>query len=251
VRKYNDKEVGQILAKAAALQSGSSEISTPEGVTLAELQRVADELGIDPKMIDRAATELDTLRQITASTQSNTVLLEQTVTGELSEETWEDLVTKLRAFAGSAGKTETTPRKREWIGGGETQSLVFTVTTRQGQTHLKLMGDNSGASVVKGMLGFVIGMFSTFGPLIANVKTGVFGPLLTPLLMILVVASAVLITTIAIRSGRRKFAARVNSVMDRLVETVESDQEKQMESPQYSSLSNTAKMESPSITTSA
>jgi hypothetical protein len=154
VRKYSDKEVGQILAKATALQSGSTDLSATGGTTLAELQRVADEVGIDPKMIERAASELDTLRQTTASKRSNTVLLEQSVTGEISEETWEDFVTILRTATGSPGKFEVSARKMEWIGGGEAESMVLSVTTRQGRSQLRLLGDNTGATVGVGVVGF-------------------------------------------------------------------------------------------------
>jgi len=48
-RRFDDKEVGEILKAAAELQTGLSESGSPEGMTLSELQQVAEEVGINPE----------------------------------------------------------------------------------------------------------------------------------------------------------------------------------------------------------
>lgn len=63
-RKYNDKEVGQILSKVASIQANAAGFATSQGTTLEDLKRVAGEVGMDPEMIERAAADLDHSRVI-------------------------------------------------------------------------------------------------------------------------------------------------------------------------------------------
>jgi hypothetical protein len=59
-RRYSDEEVRRLLERASELES--QEASLParrEGLTLAELEAIAGEAGIDPQLLRQAALELD------------------------------------------------------------------------------------------------------------------------------------------------------------------------------------------------
>jgi hypothetical protein len=59
-RRFNDKEVKRLLARAVELAQSSEDRPAPrEGTTLAELERVAAEAGLPPAALQRALAELE------------------------------------------------------------------------------------------------------------------------------------------------------------------------------------------------
>jgi hypothetical protein len=58
-RVYGEKEIGQLLKRATEMQHDEPTAPSASGMTLAELQEVALEAGIDPEYLRRAATELE------------------------------------------------------------------------------------------------------------------------------------------------------------------------------------------------
>jgi hypothetical protein len=243
-RKYSDKEVGQILSKAAALQSGSASFTSPEGTTLQELQRVAREVGLDPLMIERAATELEGLRRSTSGPKANVVLLEQAVDGGLVEAAWEQLVTAMRAHSGKPGKIEVRGDIREWTGGSNSESFMLSATNHQGRMDLKLLGDTSGwtAALIEYGIGF--SAILTLASVVAAAKLGShMMPLLTFSFILLAVFAGFLGTRAVIQRSRKAFAGELNALMDRLVSV--------SESPRAADLLSSHLTELPALTLSA
>ena len=60
-RRFTDREIGVILRRAVEMEEGSpsSKVSGARGLTLKELQEIAEEAGISPAMVSRAATEVE------------------------------------------------------------------------------------------------------------------------------------------------------------------------------------------------
>jgi hypothetical protein len=58
-RRYSDQDVAFILKRAAALEERRSQVESPRGITLRDLREIAQEVGIDPALVDEAAAELD------------------------------------------------------------------------------------------------------------------------------------------------------------------------------------------------
>ena len=60
-RRFTDREIGLILKRAVELDEGSSSksVSNPRGLALGELQEIAEEAGIDPRMVARAVAEIE------------------------------------------------------------------------------------------------------------------------------------------------------------------------------------------------
>ena len=59
-RRFNEKEVALIIKRASELQQMESTAESSTGMSLAELEQVAREAGLDPELVRRAAVDLDT-----------------------------------------------------------------------------------------------------------------------------------------------------------------------------------------------
>jgi hypothetical protein len=59
-RRYTDQEVTRLLQRAADLDRDSAGGAVARGLSLTELREIAAEVGIDPTMVTRAATEVST-----------------------------------------------------------------------------------------------------------------------------------------------------------------------------------------------
>ena len=66
VRRYSDREIAFILKRAVELDEEKRKIEPGHGVTLQDLREIARDVGIDPTMVERAATELDQARSPSA-----------------------------------------------------------------------------------------------------------------------------------------------------------------------------------------
>lgn len=216
-RRYDEKEVGKILQKAAEYQSGLAQAGNTEGLTLEELQKVAGEVGIDPAIVERAAGEVDLSPESRSRNKSDSILIERTVDGELSDETWGELVTELRRFVGKPGTTEITGKMREWMGGWDVGSVMLSATSRGGKTRLKLMGDYSGATALVYTLGISVGFLVTLFTVVAVSKSvpGI-GPLPTTLLAASIAGLTTAACTWIFRSFKKRFAGRMEDLLETL-----------------------------------
>jgi hypothetical protein len=59
-RRFSEKEVAHIIKRASELQQEEAPAESSSGMSLAELEQVAREAGLDPALVRRAATDLDT-----------------------------------------------------------------------------------------------------------------------------------------------------------------------------------------------
>jgi len=99
-RTYTEEEIKALLERTAQLQSESKETKAKSstGLTLTELESIAEESGLDPSLLQRAALEMSvdpakTGFEVRTSTHVNAQRL---VSGELSDEEWEEIVFELR-----------------------------------------------------------------------------------------------------------------------------------------------------------
>jgi hypothetical protein len=90
-RRFTDREIGLILGRAVELEEGSPStgVSSARGLNLKELQEIAEEAGIDPGMIDRAAAEMEgrgSLEPLSIGGPSGVRREVRTVPGEMARE---------------------------------------------------------------------------------------------------------------------------------------------------------------------
>jgi hypothetical protein len=145
-RRYGETEVARILRRATELQQEEPVLARGrEGLSLAELEEIGAEVGIDPQFLRRAAVELDS----TAGEPSGwarvlgervTLLQETVVPGELGEGGFERLVPVIQEVAEDFGQASLLGRTLTWRAetASKTRSLQVMVTSRNGETHIRV-----------------------------------------------------------------------------------------------------------------
>ncbi|AIE86830.1 hypothetical protein [Fimbriimonas ginsengisoli] len=162
-RRYDEKELAAILRAAAAAQAEGAEASGErEGFTLAEVERLAAEVGIEGKHVAAAAAKLDSTpvrKGFLFFGAPTTEQLERSFAGELTDLAWEEVVGELRKTFGTAGKTSVVGSSREWAGGSDLFGAHVSATPRNGQTRYRLMIRYEGGVVLAWMLGLILSFF--------------------------------------------------------------------------------------------
>jgi hypothetical protein len=119
-RRFSDREVALILKRATELQTsdtGETEVGAG-GMSLDDLQDIAREAGIDPRLVARAAGEVDAppdRREASPLAGAPLELsLERTVEGEVPEDEFEVLLEQIRRTFGEPGQVATVGRSLTW-----------------------------------------------------------------------------------------------------------------------------------------
>jgi len=132
-RKYRDEEVKEIFDLAIARDDiGLPAVSETGGLTLAELQEVGLEVGVEPTRIAEAALILDTRQDVRPRGMSlglpvsvgRTIELPRAVT----DHEWDILVSVFRETFGARGRVRIHGGTREWTNGNLHAFLEPTVT---------------------------------------------------------------------------------------------------------------------------
>jgi hypothetical protein len=120
-RRFNEAEVAAILEKAAeAQQAGSHQLPSGEGMTLAELQTIGSEVGIDPRLVAQAAHALDKAGRSTSRKFLGVPIgVGRTIDlgRRLSDDEWERLVVDLRETFDARGNIRHEGSFRQWTNG--------------------------------------------------------------------------------------------------------------------------------------
>ena len=153
-RTYSQEEIAALLERAAELQTDQPR-TNKTGLTLTEIESVAQEAGIDPQLVRQAASEMVRAPQskhLKSKDRSSThVVVERIVPGTMPVHIWEDIVMELKhRYDSDAGKmmgmpeygkstTEKIGRSVEWkhtnMSGYETRLLV---RPRAEKLHMRL-----------------------------------------------------------------------------------------------------------------
>lgn len=181
-RRYTEEETALVLKRAAELAAHSPSSSEARGMTLAEIEQVGREAGIDKALVRRAAKELQ--RPIQTGSHSaflggpTMIRIERIIEGEVPERVYEFLVEEIRAQLGEMGNASTLGRSLAWTtgpvmqGSTSTRAVNVSVTPRNGQTTLR----------VEEKLSLLAGQW--FGGILGGLGGGgVILPVLPPLLV--------------------------------------------------------------------
>lgn len=164
VRRYGEKEITRILRRASQMQRESPARPDPSGLTLAELEDIAREAGIDVENLRAAAAELSAASD-EDSWQSRllgaplTQRLARRLPGELPTEAFGSLVPILQTEAGMTGQASTVGKTLTWASvaaGNNVRSLSILVMADRGETLVQLE-ERSGQAAVGFHVGFSSG----------------------------------------------------------------------------------------------
>lgn len=164
-RRFTDEEFALVLRKAVELQERTAERSTSRGgLSLADMQQIAREAGIDPKLIADATALLPNARAgggggfVGGATKYR---LETTVAGELPEESYDRIVEAIRRGAEHQGEISRPLRGLEWTVQGEISQLSVNVTPRDGETSIQVVADRGSAVFLVFFLSFMAWVITT------------------------------------------------------------------------------------------
>ncbi len=219
-RRYTDEEVALILRRAAEL-GGETGPSRSEGLSLAEIQQVAREVGIDPATVARAAAALPTRKRDRLTAILGGPLhyrLEATMPRRASDADLGRILQSIRRAAGRQGRATQVLDSVEWRTSGEREGsqLFVTVTTGDYGTTVEVTGDRQSTAallyLVPGVAGMIVSLIVgasleagwTAGGVIAGLLGGVF----------------LLSRTIWSHTGRA-FSRKLEDIRDAAVQAVE------------------------------
>lgn len=150
-RKFNDEEVALIIKRAAELQQTEQIAQDPSNaMSLAEVESIAKEAGIDPALVRRAANTLDQpsaerTRPSPWVGAPTRLVFERIVDGEISPDAYEPIVNEIRRTFGDNGVPSVLGRTLAWTStqtGGRRHSrgrqIDVSVMSRGGVTTIRV-----------------------------------------------------------------------------------------------------------------
>lgn len=177
LRLYSDQEISAILKRAGELQATGSDAET-HGLSLEELQAIAAEVGLDPKLVAAAAAELqhagvDKKRSSLLGAPLS-IYLERVIPGEVSEARWSEVAEKVGEAFDMVGRSGQVGDALEWTHTGERVHLQVTVRPHGGQTKVRVVGKFFRIALLHYLLALIIGGFwGTIVPLSMQIAPGI------------------------------------------------------------------------------
>ena len=163
-RKFTDQEVREILKKAVE-KTPSRSLVKGEGLSLAELKTIGEEVGIDPTRLEDAARsvaeggETRANRLLGAPTILN---YERKVGGEIDPKYTPELLSVIRRTMGTQGEVDEIHGSLEWKSKGESGERYVTIFSRDGTTTIRSSANLATAAVVTylpgGLIGFIVSL---------------------------------------------------------------------------------------------
>ena len=144
-RVYGEKEIGKLLKRATELQYEEPTAPPAAGVTLAELEEIAAEAGIDPTYLRRAALEIESGvadGSFWAGVVGDELMLvrEITLQGELPDIGFERIVAAIQMQSHEHGQPSLLGRTLTWRAEtvNKSRTIQIVVSTRDGSTQIRL-----------------------------------------------------------------------------------------------------------------
>lgn len=165
-RRFNEEEVALIIKRAAELQQTEHVEQEPgRALSLTDVEQIAREAGIDPKLIRRAAMGLDqpstTIRPSPWLGAPTRIVFERVVDGEIPIEEFEPLIAEVRRTFGDNGVPSVLGRSLAWSSSGtarrkaQGRNLDVSVVVRGGVTTIRVEEElrNLAGGLFGGLLG--------------------------------------------------------------------------------------------------
>jgi hypothetical protein len=186
-RRFNDQEVRDIL-KRAVERPPSQALVQGDGLSLAQLKAVGQEVGIDPASIEEAARVVTTARGGRAQHVLGAPLafhLERTVSGELRPRDAPEILSLIRRTMGRHGDADQIHDSLEWTSKGDAGSRLITVASRDGRTTIRASANLTPLAVVTYLPAGLLGLFASalgIGAAEAGSAVGLMGLAAVPVL---------------------------------------------------------------------
>ena len=173
-RKFTDREVHEILKKAVA-RAPSQALVQREGLSLAELKAIGEEVGIEPARLEDAARAV----ALGGSNRGSRILgaptvinFERKVEGELEPEDTHEALSLIRRTMGLQGEVSEVHGALEWSAKGELGERYITLSPRDGTTAIHGSSNLSNAAILTYLPTGIVGFIVSFAGLVRFAKTG-------------------------------------------------------------------------------
>ena len=228
-RRYTDKEVGKLLRRATEIQRAEPTAENPEGLTIAELQDVAAEAGIDPRYLRRAAAELE----VGGASEIWTKLagapagfvLERIVPGEVPESTFEELVPMMQTGTYGQGTASVVGKTLTWTSRSDSNSSSqqILISYRDGETTIRIEERMSGYG--GGLFGALMGgVGGGVGFGVGGALAGILGSVaLAMVFPVVVMGGSYALARTLWKAEVRKRRLRMQDLLDRLADRIEDE----------------------------
>ncbi|MEE8360587.1 MAG: hypothetical protein V3R71_00455 [Gemmatimonadales bacterium] len=143
-RRYTEKEVGLILRRATELQRTEPSARDQSDLTLAELEEIAVEAGIDPHLLRRAARDLEYQGPTTFGGRLAgvplVIQLERVVAGEYPAEHLDELIPVIQVATDGQGHASAVGKTLTWNSRSDSKlsSQQVLVSANNGETLIRI-----------------------------------------------------------------------------------------------------------------
>jgi hypothetical protein len=230
-RRYSEKEVAILLRRATEIQQTDPSSPDSGGLTLAELEDIAAEAGIDVGYLRSAAAELESLGPPSKESMLQEVLagapftirLEKRIPGQVPESRLEELVPIIEMATDGHGQASAIGSTLTWSSttSGNTSSQQVLVQSGRGETLVRIedrVGGLAGA-----LYGGIVGGGSGVGIGAGGAVAGVIG---LPAFLIVaipagIIGSSYMVARAIFTAQVRRRRARMEELMDQIAMRVE------------------------------
>lgn len=219
-RRFTDEEVREILDRAVRRLPAGAPVRG-EGLTLAELQDIGKEVGIEPARLEDAARAVTLARgnRPNGLLGGPTVLrFERTAKGRLAPEDTPEVLNVIRSTMGLQGEVDESHGSLEWSAKGESGERSVTVSSRDGRTTIRGFANLSGTAALTYVPAGALGLIVSVASLLRYAKHGNAVALIVSV-AVLIVLYPLLRTVYGKLSGSE--SARLERVVDELARLTE------------------------------
>ena len=221
-RQYTEKEVRLILKSAVELQQQLADrtVGSSGGMSLAELEQVAVEAGVDPTFVRQAAGRLDAAASPSDRNaflgRPTHIIVERTVNVASDAARFEDFLATVRAMTHEVGQVSTVGRQFGWKGRMDGAKTEVSVSAGDQRTTIRVRVELDeialGHFMLKGMF------FGVGGGLVGSAAAST---LLGPLGVLVgagTLATGYLWSRRGFRGGAARYEARAHDLVDALAQ---------------------------------
>jgi hypothetical protein len=219
-RRFTDREVHEILKKAVE-RSPSRALAKREGLSLAELRVIGEEVGIDPHRLEDAARSV--VRKGDARPNpflgAPTVLnCERRVEGEFDRDATPEILSLIRRTMGQQGEVNEIRGSLEWSTQGEAGDRHVTLSARDGNTTIHGMANLTNAAILTYLPAGILGLITSFAGVAKSAQNG---SQLAVILFLLVLPVLYSVLRVIFGTVSRSESAKLERVVEELARLTE------------------------------
>ncbi len=173
-RRFTDEEVREILRRAVS-RAPSHAVTRSDGLSLAELKAIGDEVGIDPGRLEAAARDVALGRRgrpgrlLGAPT---VMAFERRVEGAFDPDDTPEILSVIRRTMGRQGEASEIHGALEWKVEGDTGARWITLSTRDGVTTIGGSANLNSAAALTFFPAGILGLIASLVGLVEFVRDG-------------------------------------------------------------------------------